>query len=179
MYYDFTVDVYHNYVMAGVVHHNCGKTITSIVTVHEHAKRSRRKGGRGGKYRRDRSLPGHAHQRMGARDRDDRGRRERVYALNKTSGRHPEVHRRRQDDTQGTCRNAAVEKSSSVSTVEDEVKLNKAVMAGDFESARAVRVHFYCEHETPNVREPGHQAVESQLGCRMAGRGQGSNQAGG
>ena len=29
----------------------CGKTITSVTTIHEHAKRSRRKGGKGGKYR--------------------------------------------------------------------------------------------------------------------------------
>ena len=29
----------------------CGKTITSIVTIHEHAKRSRRKGGKSGRYR--------------------------------------------------------------------------------------------------------------------------------
>ena len=50
VYYDFTVD-YGNYVMEGVVHHNCGKTLSAAVAIHEHALRSRRKGGSNGKYR--------------------------------------------------------------------------------------------------------------------------------
>ncbi len=58
-YYDFTVEPYHNYVMAGVVHHNTGKTWMSIFAIHEHAKRSRRKGGRNGKYRAIVICPNH------------------------------------------------------------------------------------------------------------------------
>jgi hypothetical protein len=37
IYYDFTVDDYHNYVMAGVVHHNTGKTYMSMAACHVHA----------------------------------------------------------------------------------------------------------------------------------------------
>lgn len=51
VYYDFTVDEYHNYVMSGIVHHNTGKTLLGIAGVHNHAKRSRNQGGKGGKYR--------------------------------------------------------------------------------------------------------------------------------
>lgn len=38
IYYDFTVDEYHNYVMAGVVHHNTGKTLLAMGTAHVHAQ---------------------------------------------------------------------------------------------------------------------------------------------
>jgi hypothetical protein len=51
IFYDFTVEQFHNYVMAGVVHHNTGKTIMGMAAVHEHGKLSRKKGGYGGKYR--------------------------------------------------------------------------------------------------------------------------------
>jgi hypothetical protein len=34
IYYDFTVEEFHNYVMAGVVHHNTGKTLIAIHAVH-------------------------------------------------------------------------------------------------------------------------------------------------
>jgi hypothetical protein len=37
--------------MAGVVHHNTGKSLIGAVAVDMHARRSRRQGGRGGKYR--------------------------------------------------------------------------------------------------------------------------------
>jgi Intein splicing domain len=50
-YYDFTVEVFHNYVMAGVVHHNTGKTLIGMTSIHQHANRSRRKGGTNGRYR--------------------------------------------------------------------------------------------------------------------------------
>ena len=50
-YYDFTVDEFHNYVMAGVVHHNTGKTLLGMTSVFKHAQRSRNQGGFGGKFR--------------------------------------------------------------------------------------------------------------------------------
>jgi hypothetical protein len=50
-YYDFTVEEYHNYVMAGVIHHNTGKSIMGMAAVHLHAARSGRKSGSSGQYR--------------------------------------------------------------------------------------------------------------------------------
>jgi hypothetical protein len=51
VFYDFTVAEFHNYVMAGVVHHNTGKTLIGMTSIHQHAKRSGRKGGSNGRYR--------------------------------------------------------------------------------------------------------------------------------
>ena len=37
VYYDFTVDEFHNYVLAGVVHHNTGKSLMGMCAIHAHA----------------------------------------------------------------------------------------------------------------------------------------------
>ncbi len=37
MYYDFTVEEYHNYELAGIIHHNTGKTQMGACAVHAHA----------------------------------------------------------------------------------------------------------------------------------------------
>ena len=38
VYYDFTVERYHNYFMAGIVHHNSGKSIMGMLTIHERVR---------------------------------------------------------------------------------------------------------------------------------------------
>ena len=134
IYYDFTVDVYHNYVMAGVVHHNCGKTITAVATIHEHAKRSRRKGGRNGRYRAIIICPDHLINKW-VQEIETTILDARVITIKKWS----EILDLVGDNatTRKSRANPVTERTSWVSTA-DDTKLAKAAKGDDFEKARSL-----------------------------------------
>ncbi len=113
----------------------CGKTITSIAAIHEHAMRSRRKGGFGGKYRCIVLCPDTLINKW-KEEIETTVPDVKVITLKKWSDildviGEPKTHRK-------SKRKATVKRTREVASVSDQAEFAKAVKARDWETARSL-----------------------------------------